>query len=113
VAKAELVIATRPTGDRWTVENDDRGVRTLVERFRRDGATLIVREATGGYELLRVAALAAGEPADGRRESAAGARLRASDRTAREDGSGAELEAIDKKVSRAACPMRLLPSTKG
>ena len=59
VAKAELVVATRPTGERWTVENDERGVRTLVERLRRDGATLIVLEATGGYELLCVAALAA------------------------------------------------------
>jgi transposase len=54
-----LVVATRPTGERWTVENDERGVRTLVERLRRDGATLIVLEATGGYELLCVAALAA------------------------------------------------------
>lgn len=59
VAKAELVVATRPAGERWTVENEERGVRTLVERFRRDGATLIVLEATGGYELLCVAALAA------------------------------------------------------
>ena len=31
----------------------------MVERLRRDGATLIVLEATGGYELLCVAALAA------------------------------------------------------
>jgi transposase len=59
VAKAELVVATRPGGERWTVENDERGVRPLVERLRRDGAELIVLEATGGYELLCVAALAA------------------------------------------------------
>ena len=59
VAKAELVVATRPGSERWTVENDERGVRTLVERLRRDGAELIVLEATGGYELLCVAALAA------------------------------------------------------
>lgn len=59
VAKAELVVATRPSGERWTVENEERGVRTLVDRLRRDGATLIVLEATGGYELLCVAALAA------------------------------------------------------
>ena len=59
VAKAELVVATRPGGERWTVENDERGVRTLVERLRRDAAELIVLEATGGYELLCVAALAA------------------------------------------------------
>jgi len=59
VAKAELVVATRPTGERWTVANDERGVRTLVERFRGDAPALIVLEATGGYELLCVAALAA------------------------------------------------------
>lgn len=59
VAKAELVVATRPGGERWTVENDERGIRTLVDRLRRDGAELIVLEATGGYELLCVAALVA------------------------------------------------------
>lgn len=59
VAKAELVIGTRPTAERWTVENDERGVRTLVERLTRDEPELIVLEATGGYELLAVAALAA------------------------------------------------------
>jgi transposase len=59
VAKAELVVATRPAGERWTVENDERGIRTLVERLHRDGATRIVLEATGGYELQGVAALAA------------------------------------------------------
>jgi transposase len=59
VAKAELVVATRPGSERWTVENDERGVRTLVERLRRDGAELIVLEATGGYErLLTPAAIA-------------------------------------------------------
>jgi transposase len=59
VAKAELVIAARPTGERWTAANDERGVQTLVERLRREGPELIVLEATGGYELLAVAALAA------------------------------------------------------
>lgn len=63
VAKAELVAGTRPTGERWTVVNDERGVRTLVERLTRDAPELIVLEATGGYELLSVAALvAAGLP---------------------------------------------------
>ena len=60
VAKAELVVAARPSGERWTVLNDERGVRTLVERLRVEAPELIVLEATGGYELLCVAALAAG-----------------------------------------------------
>jgi transposase len=59
VAKGELVVATRPAGERWTVENDERGVRTLAERLRRDATELVVLEATGGYELVCVAALAA------------------------------------------------------
>jgi len=59
VAKDELVVAARPSEERWTVANDDRGVRTLVERLQRDAPELVVLEATGGYELLAVGALAA------------------------------------------------------
>ena len=59
VAKAELVVAARPSGARWTTPNDEHGVHALVERLRADGPALIVLEATGGYELLAVAALAA------------------------------------------------------
>lgn len=59
VAKAELVVAARPAQERWTVANDERGVRTLVERLRQQPPELIVLEATGGYELLCVAALSA------------------------------------------------------
>ena len=59
VAKAELVVGTRPAGERWSVANDERGVRTLVERLTRDAPALVVLEATGGYEVLAVAALAA------------------------------------------------------
>jgi len=59
VAKAELVVAVRPSGERWTVANDERGMHTLVERLRSVAPDLIVLEATGGYELLGVAALAA------------------------------------------------------
>jgi transposase len=59
VAKAELVVSLLPAAERFTVANDERGVRTLVERLRPIGCTLIVLEATGGYELLAVAGLAA------------------------------------------------------
>jgi len=59
VAKAELVVAARPSGERWTVANDERGVHTLMERMRREAPELIVLEATSGYELLCVAGLAA------------------------------------------------------
>jgi transposase len=59
VAKAELVISVLPTAERFTVPNDDRGVRTLVDRLRVLSPQLILMEATGGYELLAVAGLAA------------------------------------------------------
>ena len=59
VAKAELVVAVHPSEAQWTVANDERGVRTLADRVRELAPTLIVLEATGGYELLAVAAPAA------------------------------------------------------
>jgi transposase len=59
VAKAELVIAIRPSGDRWTVANDEAGIRALLKRLHQHSATLVVLEATGGYERAVVAALAA------------------------------------------------------
>jgi transposase len=61
VAKAELVIVVRPSGETWTASNDERGVRSVVERLTRLAPELIVLEATGGYELVCVAALAAAE----------------------------------------------------
>ena len=57
VAKGELVVAVRPSGERWTVANDEAGVRELVERVRALDPELVVCEATGGYELLSVGAL--------------------------------------------------------
>lgn len=59
VAKAELVIAICPSGDHWTVPNDPAGIQALLERVSAHAPTLIVLEATGGYERALVAALAA------------------------------------------------------
>ena len=59
VAKAELVVGVRLTGTGWTAVNDDQGVSGLVTWIQVLGPPLIVLEATGGYELLCVAALAA------------------------------------------------------
>jgi len=61
VAKAELVIAIRPSGDRWTVTNDEAGIQTLVKRLDRHAPALVVLEATGGYERAAIAALAAAQ----------------------------------------------------
>jgi transposase len=59
VAKAQLDIALRPTGTRWTVTNDDAGIAELVTRLQGIGPQLIVLEATGGFQRAVVAALAA------------------------------------------------------
>jgi transposase len=58
VAKAQLDIAVRPSGERWAVPNDAGGVGTLVEQLRARHPTLIVLEATGGLERTATAALA-------------------------------------------------------
>jgi transposase len=58
VAQAELVIALRPTEESWTVGNDEAGIAALLRRLRPLAVTLIVLEATGGYERAVVAALA-------------------------------------------------------
>src|SRR5919206_1027127 len=58
VAKAQLDIALRPTGDRWAVANDEPGIAALVVRLQALTPTLIVLEATGGYQRAVVAALA-------------------------------------------------------
>jgi transposase len=59
VAKAELVVACRPTGTGWTATNDPAGVATTVARLQALNPALIVVEATGGYERALVAAVAA------------------------------------------------------
>jgi transposase len=57
VAKAQLDIAVRPTGERWSAPNDEAGIATLVARLQAVAPTLIVLEATGGFQRAVVAAL--------------------------------------------------------
>lgn len=59
VAKAVLDVAVRPSGDTWQVPNDEAGVAALVTRLRALAPSIIVAEATGGFERAAVAALAA------------------------------------------------------
>jgi transposase len=58
VAKAEFVIAIRPSGERWTATNDEEGIQRLVTRLGEAAPVLVVLEATGGYERPVVGALA-------------------------------------------------------
>ena len=73
VAKAQLDIALRPSGERWAVPNDAGGVGTLVERLQALHPTLIVLEATGGLERGCHSRVGHGRPARRRGEPAAGA----------------------------------------
>lgn len=59
VTKSELVIALDPSSELVTVPNDEIGIRHVLERLQAACPALIVLEATGGYETLVVAALAA------------------------------------------------------
>jgi transposase len=61
VAKQELVMACGSGGEISTVRNDDDGVRTLVHQLRALTPEVVVLEATGGYEWLVAAALAAAQ----------------------------------------------------
>jgi transposase len=58
VAKAQLEFAGRPSGVTGAVPNADDGIDALVEQLQARAPTLIVLEATGGYEAAVVAALA-------------------------------------------------------
>lgn len=59
VAKGWLDVAVRPSGAAWRVANAEASLPALVEQVRALAPTLIVLEATGGYERLVVAALGA------------------------------------------------------
>ncbi|HEX6092043.1 MAG TPA: IS110 family transposase [Dongiaceae bacterium] len=59
VAKARLDVHVRPTGEAFTVARDGEGVASLVDRLRTLAPALVVMEATGGFETVVAAALAA------------------------------------------------------
>jgi transposase len=58
VARDRLDVHVRPSGDRFTLANEEAGQRELVRRLHQLAPGLIVLEATGGYELPVTAALA-------------------------------------------------------
>jgi transposase len=58
VAKDMLDVAVRPTAETWQVLNDAAGISPLVERVQALAPTLVILEATGGFEGPVLAALA-------------------------------------------------------
>jgi len=59
VSKRQLDVAVWPSGEQWSVSNDDAGVRLLLTQLGGVAAQRILVEATGKLESLVVAALAA------------------------------------------------------
>ena len=59
VSKARLDVALRGSDETWSVANTPDGIEQLVQRLREGGLTLVVMEATGGFEVAAAAALAA------------------------------------------------------
>jgi transposase len=58
VAKDQRDIACRPVATSWSVPNDSDGITTCITRLRQLQPTLMVCEATGGWQCPLVAALA-------------------------------------------------------
>lgn len=59
VAKDRLDVHVRPGGEAFSVARDGGGVAALVERWAKAAPSLIVLEATGGFETIVAAGLAA------------------------------------------------------
>jgi transposase len=61
VSKAQLDVAIRPTSERASVANDQAGIKALVKWLDKIHPTLIVLEATGGFERQVTHALVSAE----------------------------------------------------
>lgn len=58
IAKRHIDVAVYPTHERWRVANDESGMMVLAPRLQALQPTVVVLEATGGYESLAASALA-------------------------------------------------------
>lgn len=61
VAKAQLDVAVRPTGDRWAIPNTEAGLQDVRARLAPLRPALVLVDASGGLELPLVAVLAAAD----------------------------------------------------
>lgn len=59
VSKDRLDIAVRPSGEAFVVERNGAGLEQLTERLRKLSPHLVALEASGGFETIAAAALAA------------------------------------------------------
>ena len=57
VSKRCLDVAVRPTGETFSMDNDDTGIKNLTKTLAKRSPQLIVLEATGGHEYAAAYAL--------------------------------------------------------
>jgi transposase len=58
VSKARLDVALRPGDENFSVANNPRGIASLVKQLKQLPVSLIVLEASGGYEVAVASELA-------------------------------------------------------
>jgi transposase len=58
VSKARLDVALRPGDENFSVANNPRGIASLVKQLKQLQVSLIVLEASGGYEVAVASELA-------------------------------------------------------
>jgi transposase len=61
VSKDRLDVAVFPSGEAFVVERDAAGLESLAMRLRQIAPHIVALEATGGFETVATAALAAAE----------------------------------------------------
>jgi transposase len=61
VSKARLDVALRPGDDTFSIANNQRGIATLIKRLKKLQVSLVVLEASGGYEVAATDELVAAE----------------------------------------------------
>ena len=61
VAKDRLDVHVRPAGESFVISRDDEGIEELAKRLSAMVPTLVVLEATGGFETVVAAGLAAAD----------------------------------------------------
>ncbi len=59
ISKSQLDIAVRPTGQKWSIGNNEKEIDSIVEHLKDLKPELVVVEATGGLEVTITNALAA------------------------------------------------------
>ena len=59
VSKSRLDVGVRPSGDVWSMDYDEAGIRDLASRLQSLGPAAVLLQATGRLEVALVASLSA------------------------------------------------------